>query len=492
MDLNESSSLSKKPMVFRIASKGISVKTEKEQESLYRLLPPVSKLRDDCQKTESLQHFPTSFLLKTIQETLETLRQEIQQQQWNAKKLSDIEWISFIAQKCQEEITPKTIRVLNGTGVILHTGLGRAPLSEASLQAIQEQVRGYTLVEVERNSGERNEREVHLRKLLQKITHAESAVIVNNNAAATVLVLNEMAQGKEVIISRGQLVEIGGSFRIPEIMECSHAILREVGATNKTHLNDYEKAIGPNTAMIMKVHPSNFRIVGFTESVPLEELVALGQKYQLPVVDDLGSGALIDLEKLNLEAEPTVQDSLKSGADLTLFSGDKLMGGCQAGIIVGKERFVQRLRKNPLYRAFRVDKLTLAVLEATLLHFLDESWALEKVPTLRMIRLPKEELTQRAQILKTKLESFSLPFRIQLRDDFSAIGSGSLPTVHLPTTVLTFQHSHWDAKQFAQKLRLNTPCVFTRIQENQVCLDLRTIFPDEETLLETAFRQINL
>lgn len=461
-----------------------------DPKNLYPLLPPVTKLRDDCIASGLFHSYPLSFLMTTIQKTLENFRQEIQQNKWSASDLKAQDWLALLQIRCQERIRPKTVRVLNGTGVILHTGLGRAVLSQESLQAIQEQVAGYTLVEVERESGERNEREVHVKALLQEITGAESAVLVNNNAAATVIVLNTLALQKEVILSRGQLVEIGGSFRIPEIMECSQAILKEVGSTNKTRLSDYERAINEKTGMLMKIHTSNFKIMGFTETVPLEALVQLGKKYQLPVVDDLGAGAFINLSKLHLEPEPTVQDSLNAGADVVLFSGDKLIGACQAGIIVGKEKWMKQIRKNPLYRAMRVDKLTLTVLEQTLIHFLDETWAFEKIPTLRMMRESQDSIRTRAQAVKTILENKKSSLKIQLQEGFSTIGSGSLPTVNLPSAVLAITHPTLRADQLARKLRIGTPCVFTRVQENTVLLDFRTLLPDEEELLLQALQQI--
>jgi L-seryl-tRNA(Ser) seleniumtransferase len=460
--------------------------------ALYSLLPPLTKIRNLCQEEERFCALPDTLLTTFIQEALEEVRQQIKVGKWTEEALKTVDWKHYVSHYTQRQLQRKIVRVLNGTGVILHTGLGRAVLSESSLNAIQEEAQGYTLVEVDRESGERNEREDYLKGLLQRITGAESALLVNNNAAATVLVLNEIAKGKEVIVSRGQLVEIGGSFRIPEIMECSGALLKEVGSTNKTHLRDYEKAIHPSTALLMKIHTSNFRIVGFSQNVSLPELVELGKKHQLPVADDLGAGALIDFTSFGLDYEPRVQDSIQAGADLVLFSGDKLVGACQAGIIVGKASWIKRLRKNPLYRAFRVDKLTLLTLENTLRYFLDPHWAVQHIPCLKMMNEKKETLFQRGLELQKALPPLSCPFfQVELLDGFSAIGSGSLPTAQLPTTLLALIPQSLSAQALAKKLRENSPCIFSRVQDNKVLLDLRTLRPQEDPLLLKALLQLH-
>ena len=394
-----------------------------------------------------------------------------------------------IEARLAEENRLQSCRVLNGTGIVLHTGLGRAPLSAAVQAALHEEARGYTRVEVDRETGERSDRIRPISDLLSEICGAEAAVIVNNNAAATVLVLSTLAQGKEVIVSRGQLVEIGGSFRIPEVMEASGARLKEVGSTNRTRLGDYEKAIGPETGLLLRVHTSNYRIVGFVEEVPIRELARLGHERGIPVVDDLGSGSFMDLEGFGLKGEPTVQGSLRAGADLATFSGDKLLGGPQAGLIVGKADLCSKVVSNPLYRALRVDKLTLIAMEATLRLYLDGKGVFKENLALRLITMEPSEIRKRAEKTAQEIRKKAPDAQPVVVEERSQVGSGSLPTEKLPTYAVALRPGEGQAHELARRLRMQRPPVFTRLKEDRVLIDFRTILEGEEVELVRAIQQ---
>jgi L-seryl-tRNA(Ser) seleniumtransferase len=384
---------------------------------------------------------------------------------------------------------PALRRVINATGVVIHTNLGRSPLALPALAQIQEVAAHYSTLEYDLARGERGSRQDLLEGLLQEITGAEAALVVNNNAGAVLLALTALAKGKEVVISRGQLVEIGGSFRLPAIMDVSGALLKEVGATNKTHLYDYEQAISLETAMLLKVHPSNFRITGFTAEVALPELVALGRRYNLLVVEDLGSGCLVDLSHYGLEREPTVQEVVKAGADLVLFSGDKLLGGPQAGLALGSREVVDRLRRHPLTRALRPDKLTLAGLEATLRLYLDEPQALAAIPTLRLLSRPVKELDRQARALARSLKR-ALGDRLQVWvvDSVGRVGGGALPQVALPSRALALSLPPLTPQQLEVRLRQAQPPVIARIEQDTLLLDMRTLLPDDLPALKTALQ----
>lgn len=371
--------------------------------------------------------------------------------------------------------------VINATGVIIHTNLGRAPLSRAAREAMLEVAAGYCNLEYDLVAGERGSRHLHAEALLCRLTGAEAALAVNNNAGAVFLALSALAQGREVIISRGQLVEIGGGFRIPDVLRQSGARLVEVGTTNRTHLGDFEGAIGPETALLLRVHASNFRQIGFTAEVPLSDLVKLGAKTGVPVLDDLGSGSLLDSTRYGLASEPMVQHSVASGADLVTFSGDKLLGGPQAGLIVGREAFVARLRHHPLARALRVDKSSLAALQATLLHYLHGE-AEREVPVWRMISLPLETIAVRVERWVELLREADIP--AQVVSAFSTIGGGSLPGEVLPTRALALASVAPDA--LAASLRMGRPPVLARIVDDQVLFDPRTVAPEADTDLVGA------
>ena len=349
---------------------------------------------------------------------------------------------------------PRLRRVVNATGVVIHTNLGRSPLGEAALAQIQAVAAHYSTLEYDLARGTRGSRHDHLEGVVQELTGAGGVLVVNNNAAAVLLALNTLAAGKEVVISRGQLVEIGGSFRLPEIMAASGAILREVGTTNKTYLKDFETAITSETAVLLKVHPSNFRIMGFTHEVTLAEMVDLGRRYGLKVVEDLGSGCLVDLSRYGLEREPTVQETLKAGADLVLFSGDKLLGGPQAGLILGNREVVEALRKNPMTRALRPDKMTLAALEATLRLYLEEPRALAEIPTLRMLTRPVAELDRAARALARRVRRrFGASLKVEVVESEGRAGGGALPQASLPSRALTLAVAPLAPQELEARLR---------------------------------------
>ena len=379
-------------------------------------------------------------------------------------------------------------RVVNGTGIIVHTNLGRSLLCQDALDRLQLIGSGYSNLEYDLAAGRRGSRYVHAEAILCEITGAEGALVVNNNVGAVVLVLNTLAQGKEVVVSRGQLVEIGGSFRIPDIMSRSGARLREVGCTNRTHPYDYEGAIGPETALLLDVHASNYQIVGFTAEVGLEELVELGRRHEVPVMQDLGSGCFVDVTPFGLQGEPLVQDSVRSGVDVITFSGDKLLGGTQAGIILGRIELIEKLRRNPLTRALRVDKLTLAALEATLRLYRDQDTAIQTIPTLRMIAADLKILEDRAQGLAKALRANSPEsMRVDIMDGKSMVGGGALPTQSLPTKLVALNSNELSAARLEAHFRNYVQPIIGRVEQDLFLLDVRTLQPgDEEIIAEAA------
>lgn len=390
-----------------------------------------------------------------------------------------------IADRVHRQAALQLRAVINATGIVLHTNLGRAPMADVAAQAAHDAAKGYLNLELDLATGQRSSRQNPIRSVFRDLLGCEDATAVNNCAAATVLTLRALAMGKEVIVARGQLVEIGGSFRIPDIMAVSGAILREVGTTNINRIRDYEAAITPQTGLLLRVHQSNYRIRGFTESATLEELVALGKKHNLPVIDDVGSGALLDFARFGLPGDPIVAESLATGADLVLFSGDKLLGGPQAGVIVGKKNLVQRLERDPLMRAFRLDKMTLAALEATVKLYQHEAKALHDVPLLRMLNTPLAELRTRAETLAVEWRAGGL--NATVHDESAYVGGGSLPDLPLPTVVVALEVA--DAQAVAERLRLGTPAVLSRLHEGLIYFDLRTIFPSQTDALCHAVQQ---
>jgi L-seryl-tRNA(Ser) seleniumtransferase len=457
-------------------------------ENLLRKLHSVDKLKNAGGAREILKKFGDDLFVLGTREVLTAVREEIQTGNISDKaELSVDRILSRVEHFLREKFTPSLKKAVNATGVILHTGLGRAVLPPSAQMAIADVAEGYSTLATAVESGKRSHRDVHLDDLLKELTGAEDATVVNNNAAATMLILNTLANGKEAIVSRGQLVEIGGSFRMPDVMVTSGAILKEVGTTNKTHLRDYLAAVGENSGVIMRVHHSNYRIVGFASEPNIEELVGLAKKFNLYVFDDLGSGALVDLKAYGIEHEPLVQDSIKAGVDVACFSGDKLIGGPQAGIIVGKASIIEKIRKNPLTRAFRVGKLTIAAMEATLRLFLRSETLTEEHPVYRMLAMDVREIEKRAKALIKKLG-----IRVEKHGDISVIdggsqvGSGAVPVETIPTRLLQIIPKKISAENLGSELRRNSPPIFTRIQQGAVWIDLRTVSEDEETIVRDA------
>lgn len=458
-------------------------------ENLFRNLPAVNDvLQLPALQALSIVH-AHDLIVAAVRRELGELRARVSQGEALDGLVNSDAVAQRVAERLAHELQPRLRSVINATGVVLHTNLGRAPLADEAALAAANAGSGYLNLELDLESGKRSSRQDAVREWICRLTGAESATVVNNNAAATVIVLRALCQGKEVIVSRGQLVEIGGSFRIPEIMAVSGAVLREVGTTNITRLADYERAIGPATAALMQVHTSNYRISGFTESVPLADLVALGKKHGLPVLDDVGSGALLDFARFGFAGEPVVRESIAVGADLVLFSGDKLLGGPQAGIIAGRQDHVRKIERDPLMRAFRTDKMTLAALEATLRIHLNPDEAMRRVPLLRMLDTPLSELRERADKLAESLRQIEQLASVSVREDEAYVGGGSLPDQAMKTIVVEIAARDVSDDQLAQRLRTSTPAVLGRVQGGRLLLDLRTVFPRQDaTLVECMQR----
>jgi len=456
-----------------------------------RQLPAVSRILQDGRVQEAIAACGRQLVVDCAREVLNRLREHLQKGSVVATDLPSI--VSEVLQAVERWRTPTLRRVINATGVVLHTGLGRAVLAQSARRAVTEVAQGHSMLEIDRDSGERGDRIEHVRDLLRRLTGAEDATVVNNNAGAVLLAVTVLAQGKEVIISRGQLVEIGGAFRMPDIIAQSGAKLVEVGTTNRTRLLDYEQAITPNTALLLRCHPSNFRIVGFTEEVSAEELASLAHRHGLAVLDDVGSGCLVDTAQFGLEHEPTLQESVQAGCDIVTCSGDKLLGGPQAGIILGRRQVVQRIRKHPLHRALRVDKLTLAALEATLRLYLNPADALREIPVLRTLAMSADDIRRRANRLKRRLQA-TLPrgtVTVRLREGMSAVGGGSLPGQQLRTVLVCLGSPEISAQQLAHALRWQEPAVFVRIEQEEVLIDPRTLLDDElDTLIRAVERAV--
>lgn len=456
-------------------------------KNLFRYIPKVDELLEDINIKESLNKIPRRIVLSSIREELDQFREEIRNNLLDEDKVikrrENI--IELILKRIKNKNSYALRRVINGTGVVIHTNIGRSLLNKEVMDNVVEIATNYSNLEYDLISGERGSRYSHLKEILTEITGGEDAMVVNNNAAAVMLVLSTIAKGREVIVSRGELIEIGGSFRIPDVMEESGAILKAVGTTNKTHYEDYEKAINENTAALLKVHTSNYRILGFTAQVSSEELYPLKNKYNLPLIEDLGSGVLIDLTKFGLEYEPTVQDSIKKGVDIVTFSGDKLLGGPQAGIIVGKKEYIERMKKNPLTRAFRVDKFTISALEATLRLYLDENVAIEKIPTLKMLSMTIEELEGKAKTLLNMINETidDDNCHIEIVDSYSEVGGGSLPLEKMPTKCIRISFKEDNIAGFEKALREFRIPIIGRVYKNKLNLDLRTLREDEYKII---------
>jgi len=440
-------------------------------EQLLRRLPKVDELQRAPELKELLAQYPEQTVTDGIRQVVSRLRQDILA--GHVDTLPSRESLcKQIHDQVRADALPSMRTVINGTGIVLHTNLGRACLSEKAAQAASDAARRYSTLEYNVATGGRGLRYSHVESLICHLTGAESALVVNNNAAAVLLVLSAMTTGGQVPVSRGELVEIGGSFRVPDIMEACGAQLKEVGTTNKTHLSDYEKAITPETKALMKVHTSNYRIVGFTEKPSLAELVALGHRYNLPVIEDLGSGSLVNLEQFGLHDEPTVQDSIRAGVDVVSFSGDKLLGGPQAGIIIGKKEYVDKMKRHPLTRAMRVDKMTLAALESTLRSY--DNGTETEIPTIGMLSLSSETLHEKAELLRDRLRQAEVSAQVVAVE--GQVGGGSVPTQMIPSWAVALSGN---VEALEEKLRTGERPIVGRINADRYLLDVRTLWAED-------------
>ena len=451
---------------------------------LFRSIPKVDVLLDKPEIIKLIEKYHREVVVDAIREEIEKLRgfiKENDDMNLIEEKINNL--VENIILNVEKVYSYNLRKVINATGTILHTNLGRAIISKKHANYLSEVVTGYSNLEYNLEEGKRGERYSHFEKLICKITGAEAAMAVNNNAAAVMLVLSSMTENKEVIVSRGELVEVGGKFRIPDVMKSSNADLIEIGTTNKTHLEDYEDAITENTGAFLKVHTSNFKIVGFTESVSIDELCKLGKEKNIPVIEDIGSGVLIDLSKYGLEYEPTVQDSIKAGVDIVSFSGDKLLGGPQAGIIIGKKKYIDKIKKNPLTRAFRIDKFTATILEMIFHEYLNEEDAIKNIPVLSLITKDIKEIEKSASRLYEKLNIINDVASVRIEDCLSQIGGGSLPTERINSKCVTILPKNMSTASLEEKLRLEENPVVGRISEDKLILDMRTVLEDEIDIL---------
>ncbi|AFS78974.1 selenocysteine synthase SelA [Gottschalkia acidurici 9a] len=450
-------------------------------ENIYSRIPKVDQILENDTVQKLIIDSSRELVLEVIREELQNIRLKISEEKLSIQSL-DLEiqkLIDNIVFQVNERSKLHLKRVINGTGVVIHTNLGRSLISKSIMNNIYEIATNYSNLELDLETGSRGDRYSHIEEIIRRVTGAEAALVVNNNAAAVILVLKAMGKDSEVVISRGELVEIGGSFRIPEVMEQSGAKLVSVGATNRTHIHDYENAITEETAALLKVHTSNYKIVGFTSSPSLDDLVELGSKHDIPVIEDLGSGVLCDLSKYGLEYEPTVQNSIKAGVDVVTFSGDKLLGGPQAGIIVGKKKYIDKMKKHPLNRALRVDKITIAALESTLRLYLNES-SLKEIPTIRLLTMHISEIESKANLLLNKLKTILVDkLQIEVVDEYSQVGGGSMPLEMITTKCLTLSSNILSISKLEQGLRKFDIPIITRLYKDKIFIDLRTISEDE-------------
>lgn len=447
-----------------------------DKNQLYRRIPKVDVLLEEDGIRKLEERYGRSCVKRVVQDELERVRILIGESVDEAYVLKAVEQLQDSISKSLELLyTPNIRSVINGTGTILHTNLGRAPLNREHAEKLAVIATQYSNLEYDLQRGERGERNAHFESLLCRLTGAEAALVVNNNAAAVLLCLSTLAKSGEVIVSRGELVEIGGKFRIPDVMEQSGAVLVEVGTTNKTHLSDYEEAITEETKAILKVHTSNYQIVGFTESVAVQELKAIAKEHEIPIIEDLGSGALVDLSKYGISHEPMVQEAICGGADVVCFSGDKLLGGPQAGIIVGRKCYINKMKKDPLTRALRVDKFTTAALEMTLEEYLSEERAMQRIPVLKMISEMPDTVKQRAQKLKSQLEQHKLPAQIVLEACESQIGGGALPLEKISSTAVAIRSEICSASEMEKRMRALPTPIIGRMINGIWAMDMRTI-----------------
>ncbi|MGD8369090.1 MAG: L-seryl-tRNA(Sec) selenium transferase [Desulfobacterales bacterium] len=459
------------------------------QQHLLRQIPGVDRVLEAAAARRFAAGVPQTVMVRSIRALTEDLRAAILagDATVDAAALSEDRILADLKPRVQTAMAPRLQRTINATGVVIHTNLGRSLLAAAAIENITRISSRYSNLEYDLEQGKRGSRYSAVEEILCEITGAESAMVVNNNAGAVLLALDTMAAGREVVVSRGELVEIGGSFRIPDVMAKSGATLKEVGTTNRTHLRDYEQAIGEDTGLLLKVHKSNYSVVGFTAEVPLPELVSLGAQYGIPVVEDLGSGMFIDFSKYGMVKEPTVQETVATGADLITFSGDKLLGGPQAGIIVGKKEPVERVKKNPITRALRIDKMTLAALESTMRLYRDERLAVSEIPTLRMMLMPFEAIVGLAERLRSDLEkSCGDRIRVVLIDRSSRAGGGSLPLLNLPSRCVGLQVLGLSANRLEKAMRGYCPPIIGRIEDDLFVMDPRTLQEEEIDMIVDA------
>ncbi len=465
------------------------------KSDLFRRLPSIDELLRDPLLAALVRRAGRDATLAAARAVLEQLRTDITAGTLDEAQIRSRldELPRMVEQGLQQSLACSLRPVINATGVILHTNLGRAPLSRAALEHIAEVSQGYSNLEFNLGKGERGKRDIHLDRLFAKLLNTAerevSTIVVNNNAAAVLLALNSLAEGGEVLVSRGELVEIGGSFRIPDVMSKSGAVLREVGTTNRTRVADYESAITDRTRLLLRVHRSNFQIVGFTEQPSLEELAALGRKHNIPLMEDLGSGELFDLRKVGVRGEPMIADSLRAGVDVVTYSGDKLLGGPQAGTISGGPALLAKLRANPLFRALRVDKMFYAALEATLLAYLREDY--DSIPALRMMRISEDELARRAKQVAERLRAICPSLQIAVVESRSVLGGGAAPGSTLPTRVLAVKSASHNADELCARLRRWETPIVARVEEDRVLLDLRTVEPEQEEAIVAALESIS-
>ncbi len=465
----------------------MGAKNEKVRK-LLRNLPSVDEILKGRSGEEWLSRFPRIAVTEGIRSVLDSKRQQILGGE--EPDLSENTLMAEIEEAITDFVSPKLRPLINATGIIIHTNLGRAPLSERAIQSMTGIARDYSNLEYNLTEGRRGKRYENIRWIITELTGAEDALVVNNNAGAVLLCLAALSSGREAIVSRGELVEIGGSFRIPDVMARSGALLREVGTTNKTHLRDYADAISEETGLLLKVHQSNFRIIGFTGDVPIGDLARLGRERGIPVMFDLGSGCLFPLEKYGIRGEPLVKDVLEDGADIVTFSGDKLLGGPQAGIIAGRKTLIEEVGRHPLTRALRPDKITLAALEATLIEYLDQERARENIPVLRMLTEAPESVKKRARRIYRELRK-GLPAGLDIRmeEDFSQAGGGSLPGINLPTFVVSLRPEN-SLFSMEERLRRSSPPVICRIRDDRIILDARTIGDGDIKTLSEVLKEV--
>ncbi|MEF3169380.1 MAG: L-seryl-tRNA(Sec) selenium transferase [Deltaproteobacteria bacterium] len=460
------------------------------QQDLLRRLPKVDELMGSI-----VSDAPHSVVLRATRETIAEIRERIlADHEPNPGLLDPVAVRASVEEKIGRLVRPSLRPVVNATGVVVHTNLGRSLLPTEILPSLCKVASRYSNLEYDLDRGERGIRYSHVEEILTELTGAEAGIVVNNNAAAVLITLETLAKGREVVVSRGELVEIGGSFRIPDVMARSGAILREVGTTNRTHLRDYEEAIGERTALLLKVHKSNFHVVGFTKEVPVAELARLGKTYGIPVCVDLGSGTLVDLSRYGLMHEPTVQEELAAGADVVTFSGDKLLGGPQAGIILGKGSIIEKIKRNPLNRALRIDKLTLAALEAVLRLYRDEQAAIRIIPTLRMMTLSPQVIRDRAERLCSLLQARSIPgFSFSVHEVVGRVGGGALPFQELGSFAVSVRIApeQGSMMELERGLRRHDPPVIVRMENDNILLDARTLREEDLPLVVDAFLYVH-